>query len=51
MVWDRRVKAKAYDVCAEKLKAGQQLHFPPNLLKLYKTLFVYILQQQHCATD
>ena len=50
MAWDRRVKAKAEDVRADNVKAGQQLHFPTNLLKLYKTLFVYILSQQNCPT-
>lgn len=40
MAWDKRVKIKAEDACADKVKAGQQFHFPPNMLKLYKTLFV-----------
>ena len=43
MAWHSRVKAKAEDVRADKVKARSQLHSPTNLLKLYKTLFVYIL--------
>ena len=40
MAWDKRVKVKAEDACGDKVKAGQQFPFPPNMLKLYKTLFV-----------
>ena len=50
MAWHRRVKAKAEDVCAGNVKAGQQLRFPTYQLKLSKTLFVYILSQQNCST-